>query len=282
MENQLKQRLTLIDMYLHYWGRVQRKDLARHFDIGSVTASRALKAYIDRHPTNIEFSVNKRAYVISQAFECAYKTEPETALMMLAYGTEFRLLDSTLYGPPRTMAFTAPLTQKWVSAVTRAMVSKSGVGICYVSLSGEKTRTVYPHAIFQGGAAWYFRAYDALKSEFRTFRFSRIVGLSETTKPISEPNRENDNDWNTQVTLTLAPHQNNPSRETSTTDLGLKGRPVSNAMVNRVIAGFILTDLRVDCSKSASLDPKEFPLQLQNRSELLGVNSMTLAPGFIK
>ena len=282
MDNPLKQRLALIDMYLQYWGRVQRKDLSRHFDIGPVTASRALKAYNDHHPKNIEFSVSNRAYVIGKNFESAYETAPETALMMLAYGTESRPLESTLYGPPRTIGFTAPLVSKWVSTVTRAMVSKSGVGICYVSGSGEKTRTVYPHAIFQGGAAWYFRAYDALQSEFRTFRFNRIVGLSEVVEPASNPGQESDNDWNAQVNLTLAPHQNHPSRETLAIDLGLKGLPVSNATVNQVIAGFVLTDLRVDCSVSASLDPDEFPLQLQNRSELLDVESMVLAPGFMK
>lgn len=280
MDIQLRRRLAIVDMYLYYWGRVQRKDLSYHFDIGSVTASRVLKAYSELYPENIEFSVRDRSYVLSDAFKCAYESDPGIALMLLGYGIESRPIAKSYYGPSRVAAFSAPLIPEFVSAITRAMVAAKGVGICYVSGSGENVRTVYPHSIFQGGAAWYFRAYDNRQKDFRTFRFSRIVGLAETVKVIKEFNKKNDIEWNTQVILTLAPHERHVARATLAIDLGLKGLPVKNISVNKAIAGFVLTDLRVDCSVSGNLDPNEFPLQLQNRSEILDVESMLLAPGF--
>ncbi len=133
----------------------------------------------------------------------------------------------------------------------------------------------------QGGSAWYFRAFDTLHDEFRTFRFSRILGLADTEEGVSYPDTRQDDDWNEFVTLTLAPHNKHPARDALAVDLGLKDRPVSNASVNKAIAGFVLTDLRVDCSKAAVLNPQEYPLQLQNRSELLDIESMKLAPGFL-
>lgn len=280
MENHLKERFGLIDMYLYYWGRVQRKDLSRHFNVGPVTASRIFKAYSQKYPDNIEFNVNGRAYVKTDRFKLNHITQPETALELLAYGVESRPLKGKLYGPQKLESYTAPLEPEYVSAVTRAMTSSDGVGISYVSGSGDTKRTVYPHSIFQGGGAWYFRAFDSLNEEFRTFRFSRITGLTRVRVPTISTNQMVDDDWNTSVTLTLAPHNKHRSREALATDLGLKGRPVSNAVANKAMAGFVLIDLRVDCSASASLDPNEFPLQLQNRSELLDIESMVLAPGF--
>jgi len=53
-------------------------------------------------------------------------------------------------------------------------------------------------------------------------------------------------------------------------------KPVTSA----VVAGFVLTDLRVDCSANGSLDPLEYPLRLMNRSELTSVESMAIAPGY--
>jgi predicted DNA-binding transcriptional regulator YafY len=120
-----------------------------------------------------------------------------------------------------------------------------------------------------------------LHDEFRTFRFSRILGLADTEEGVSYPDTRQDDDWNEFVTLTLAPHNKHPARDALAVDLGLKDRPVSNASVNKAIAGFVLTDLRVDCSKAAVLNPQEYPLQLQNRSELLDIESMKLAPGFL-
>ncbi len=280
MDAQLQRRLSLVDMFLYYWGRIQRKDLSRHFGIGPVTASRVLKVYNDLHPHNIEFSVSNRAYIIASNFKCEYESDVEAALMLLAYGIESRPMDTTTYGPARITGFTAPLVKEWVSAITRAMVASRGVGIRYISGSGEKSRTVHPHAIFQSGTAWYFRAYDVSKQEFRTFRFSRIIGLSEITKATYDASPEGDDDWNAHVTLTLSPHEGHHSPEALAMDLGLQGRPVSNASVKRAMAGFVLTDLRVDCSLASSLDPNEFPLRLQNRAELLDVESMLLAPGF--
>lgn len=81
--------------------------------------------------------------------------------------------------------------------------------------------------------------------------------------------------------LTLASHTKHPQKDALAMDLGLQDRPVSNITVNRVTAGFVLTDLRVDCSVDASLNPFEYHLQLMNRHELIDVKALKIAPGYV-
>ncbi len=283
MHNDHELRFAFIDMYLHYWGRLRRQDLQNHLGVGSVTASRVLKRYSDSYPSNMLYSVSHRAYVWSEPFKPAHLPPAEAALDILANGRASRAVKTRRYGlsEPR---FRPPLAPDLVGAVTRAMVGEESVNVSYVSGAfGAVSKTVFPHAIWKSGGAWYFRAYDWENKAFRTFRFNRVVSLLKDhllEDCNNDVSASRDLDWQTPVVLTLGPHARHPRPQGLQLDLGLEERQVKNIIANRVTAPFLLTDLRVDCSEKAELDPFEYPLQLMNRSELLSIQGMTLAPGF--
>ncbi len=276
-------RFAIIDLYLHYWGRLRRQDLQNHLAVGSVTASRILKSYSDNYPSNAHYSVSQRAYVWSESF-CPQHLHPaEVALDVLANGRASQPVSTRRYGPEEA-SFRPPLAPELVGAVTRAMVGGGAVNVSYVSgTSGSSKKTLFPHAILESGGAWYFRAYDWDKQEFRTFRFNRVVSILNNHLPEdceSDAGASNDSEWHTPVVLTLGPHSRHPRPKALQLDLGLEDRPVKNIIANNVTAPFLLTDLRVDCSEGAKLDPFEYPLQLMNRSEVKLLGSMSFAPGF--
>ena len=282
MINQQISRLHIIDLYLQFWGKVRRQDLTKHLDIGLVTASRILKEYAEQYPENLVYSVRERAYVWSSTFTPQQGIAAEHALEILAYGRQSVTLTGKRYGPVN-VSFIPSLKASLVEAVTRAMVGRHGVCICYISgTSGASVRTVYPHAVFKSGGIWYFRAYDSKNDGFRSFRFNRVDSTpSDELHPLTQgAYSEHDHSWNQNVILSLGPHSKHPKPDALRLDLGLVERPVSNLIANEVTAPFILIDLRVDCSIGAEMNPYEYPLQLMNRAELCEIEGMAIAPGF--
>jgi hypothetical protein len=66
------------------------------------------------------------------------------------------------------------------------------------------TRVISPHALAHDGFRWHVRAFCHSRSEFRDFVLGRILdvlGCENVRKPSTE-----DVEWNTILTLVLAPH----------------------------------------------------------------------------
>lgn len=278
---QITKRLALIDQYLLFRGQVSRADLINHFDIGIATASRTLKEYRAKFPDNMEYSVSDRSYVSASQFKSAYEHNVSQALALIAYGLEIREIEGARFGQAGPAPFSAPLSSDVVSYVTRAMVGGKPVDIEYASgSSGGTKRTIIPHSLFQGGGAWYIRAFDALRLEYRTFRLSRVRSAENSKESLTRFRGKPDTEWENQITLTLAPHPRRENQEALREDLGLNDKPVKNVTTNAVTAGFVLIDLRVDCSPEGALNPYEYHLRLMNLHELRNVESMKIAPGF--
>ena len=89
-----------------------------------------------------------------------------------------------------------------------------------------------------------------------------------------------DPQWEEMVNLTISPHDKHPFPEALALDIGVEKGCAQNIVCNAVVAGFLLNDLRVDCSKGGSLNPSEYPFRLINLKELEGVESMKIAPGY--
>lgn len=280
METQAELRLKQVDYYLMFWGKVGRSDLMRHSDIAIATASRTLKMYRELYPENMSFDVSQRRYMASDSFTAKYRHNPHSVLRHLAYGIEERQLSSPKYGAAVVQEFMAALNVELVAVITSAVVQECAVDIHYVSASSEAgERCVIPQHIFSSQGSWYFRAYDRARKSYRNYRFSRVLS-AERSKSCGLDKLPQDEHWNIPVTLTLAPHQEHPNPEALRMDLGLTEKPVSNIVTNAAMAGFVLSDLRVDCSAKVELSPYQFPLQLMNLHELGNVDSLRLAPGF--
>jgi len=283
VSNHLSKRLSVIDLYLAFTGRVCRADLMRHFDVSIATASRTLKEYRTLYPSNIEYSVSDRSYVISADFSTDYLQNVDRVLELLAYGRDIIQTEANAYGSLPPTRFLADLQQDVVAPITRALVAKKPISVKYSSGSGTRFRDILPLALFQGGGAWYFRALDMDKEVFRTYRFSRAAEAKATKLVYCiDISSLKDSEWENEVLITLGPHPKAQNQDALRGDLGLTDKPVRNIQVREALAGFVLTDLRVDCSIEASLDPHEYYLRLLNRHELEQFDSMHISPGFSK
>ena len=272
----------IIELKLFYWGSLSREDICKHFNLGKVKASAALKSYAELHPRNMVYSTSDRAYIWTHEFHASTATPAEIALELLASG----IFPIKYQGPvfsPEAIGLALNLSPELVGPMTRAMVLGNGINIDYVSgTSGASHKTLYPHSIFKSGGAWYFRAYDAGNRQFRTFRFNRISRCEQTTAPemTDAASSRHDTEWQTPTVLSLGPHPKHPHPEALALDLGLAENSVRNIVTNQIMAPFILTDLRVDCSKDTSLDPYEYPIHLMNRNEVDHLDGMVISPGF--
>ncbi|WP_444917933.1 WYL domain-containing protein [Microbulbifer sp. JMSA003] len=278
---QAQKRLALIDLYLAFFGRCSRADLWAHFDAAPATATRAFKDYRNAFPGKLAYSVSDRCYMASSEFVPAFEHDVMKGLTLFAYGLDSNKISGKFFGTDSPELLTAPLAISVVAPITRAIVSGTGVDVEYSSgSSGATVRTLFPTSVFQGGGAWYFRALDILHSEYRSFRFSRVGSASPTVCKRRKEQLFSDPDWDIPITVTVAPHPNRANHAALKEDLGLSDKPVKNISVKPAICGFVLTDLRVDCSPSGDMNPFEYPLRLMNRHELLGISSMVIAPGF--
>lgn len=279
--NPVDQRMKLIDQYLLFWGSVGRPELIQHFDVSTATASRILKEYRSSYPVNMEFKVEKRKYVRGKEFCAAYEHDPDEALELFAYGCVKHKVNLGIFGPGEVPAFLAQLDTSCVANITRSILEQSDLLIAYASgSSGISARWVSPHAIFRSSGKWYFRAYCHKNKEFRSFIFGRVLKVTDCRKRTTQAKSKLDTQWTTPVNLTLAPHTRSLHPETLRIDLGLKDESVRNIRTTEALAGFVLNELRVDCSAGGNLDPNVYNLQLMNRKEVSGVSSMPLAPGF--
>ena len=275
--------LKIIDFHLAFFGRLQRADLMIHGEI-SVTTSRALSEYREQFPDRVNYDASMKTYFAAADFKPAFAHQAQVALHFMANGKIERVIDEareTALTQLPTLA--SSLSVALVRQLTTALTLNRPIRFDYYSASSQRAqRWVQPLAVFEATGAWYFRGYDFNKEEFRIFRFSRVLSVSQTGTVKSEVLSAVpiDNDWQEQVTVTLMPHPNHPNPAALKLDLGLVDKLVCNLTVRKALVGFLLSSLRVDASANASLSPLEHQLYLANRHELVDLDSMVLAPGF--
>ena len=72
-----------------------------------------------------------------------------------------------------------------------AIISRNAVSIIYVNSNGERSkRNIYPLKMMLKAKEWYLKAYCTDKSDFRTFKFNRILSsevLPEVFSPMEYP-----------------------------------------------------------------------------------------------
>lgn len=277
----LEERYRFMDFLLLFKGKFSRLEIVKRFAIGEATASRSIASFLDTYPGIVDYLGPRLGYIAKRGFTARHKFDALEGLRYLANGVLQYKFDVECYGAP-TYSLRKPLDVECVATITRAIVNRYEVNIQYVSsTSGAKTRNVVPHAIFSSGGTWYFRAYDFSSYEFRTFKFSRLISAFDIGKTEAvEPSTERDKAWHRMRIAKLIPHPKHPNPDAQFLDLATKTGDIKELVISEACLGFILTELRVDCSKGQKLNCYEYPLSLKNRDELEDIESMVFAPGF--
>lgn len=272
-------RLALIDFYLTYTGKVNRKYICNHYGVGTVSASRDLNNYIALYPENLTYDVKQRAYIANPiTFTSRYKHNDYNALTFLTSGVWQESIEPS---PPliglQSKALGSNLVSGVVPAITKAIHQKTHVKVAYASRdSGQTERTIAPHSVFEVSKQWYVRGYDYSRKEFRTFKISRITKFTSENSIIAESeSKEFDVQWNSNVLLSIAPKPALSHKEPILFDLGLHDKPVSNLQMNVAIASIWLPEMQIDFSKEGNKELTTHPLILLNRHEVESINGLT-------
>ena len=205
-------RLEFIDFRLQWDGRLNRSDLTDFFGISVPQASLDISKYQELRPGNMEYDRSSRVYVATPAFSPVFPVSHPLRYLneLLAVATGILPRDATFVGwwPPVGIAPmpTHALDVDVLTALLRAIRDCTGVRISYQSTSIEdpQSRIMTPHALGFDGVRWHVRAFCHQRNRFRDFVIARILKV-EGEVPAGAA-AEDDIEWQTVVTLRLAPN----------------------------------------------------------------------------
>lgn len=299
MDVALQEKYQFIEFLLLFKGGLTRSELVARFSIGEATASRLIASYLEDCPNQMIFKGARNGYEISKNFKPCYEHSVEEALQYIAFGKISSQLSVERYGSEYLKSFTN-LNIVLASGITRSIVNNEWLKIQYFSTSsGRTTKDIRPHSLFKAGSSWYFRAFErptmidttnfslnheVIQKCYKTFKFSRVLDVDNNAMSLVGYgiSKDMDDDWNRYRNVQLIPHPKALHPESQMLDLGMTDLGVREVIVSEALLGFVLIDLRVDCSKNAELNPYEYPLRLNNLKELQNISSMEIAPGFSK
>lgn len=277
-----RERLAFIDFCLQFFGLLARADLVNHFKTGLASCSRDLTLYKTLAPQNMVLKHETKQYYRTNEFKPIFEHNPEVVLGSLCRGfgdglsqgisSSAKCFDATRLIHPDSDV---------IATLMRAISNRHSVLCDYVSLSsGESSRVIVPHAIANNGQRWHVRAFDKKSKEFRDFVCTRLQNVTEIQKPIAIAQAgEYDKQWHNIINIELVVHPSVTHPMAIELDFGMEeGRLCIE--VREALLGYLLRQWNVDCSNDASLIGREHFLWLKNVSELEGLSSLSIAPGY--
>jgi hypothetical protein len=207
-----EKRLEFIDFRLRWDGRLNRSDISDFFGISTPQASLDISRYLELAPHNARYDRSGRTYIATEAFQPLFpSSQPQkylSDLLVQAYG----LLDQgiTFLGwcPPVGAAPTPArtLSADTLIALVGAMRRGRALEMTYQSMTSTapKSRLISPRAFGHDGHRWHVRAFCHLENGYRDFVIARILSLGAEQLVSVEPPA--DLEWNTAITLVLAPN----------------------------------------------------------------------------
>jgi len=275
-----QERVKYIDYCAYFFGKVGRKDLQQRFSIAPAAATRDFNLYNQEAPANLIYQPSIRSYAISQSFRPLFNYTSHNILSIVTN----ELADNTIT-PEDSLRLGRTIEITLLSKLTRAIHLNKAIECTYRSTgSGESTKQLVPHALFDTGLHWYVRAYDRSekRKHFADFSLSRFLQITElSVPPFPNEAQDNDDEYNTFVTLEVTPHPNQKYPQTIKFDYGMKDG-ILEKEVRSSFAGFLLRRWNVDCSLNGQLSGYEYQLYLKNTSEIMNKADLFLAPGFKK
>jgi hypothetical protein len=277
-----RQRLAYVEFKVWFHGQIARKHVIERFEMATAAGTRDLALYKALAPDNVCYE--RKAYRYAAGFRPIFQHDVGRVLAALTTG--FGAGETAASGELVSHAAPARLnlpSLETLATVTRAICAHQVLSLNYHSMkTGPEPREIVPHALVDSGLRWHVRAFDRTKGHFRDLvltRMERVAPLM-TAKPLAADELASaDAQWHRQVTLTLLPHPAHLQPNVIARDFGMQ-RGRLNVTLRATMAGYVLRQWQVDCSHDAHLKGPEFRLWLPDPTQLDGVGSAPLAPGF--
>lgn len=280
-----RQRLAYIEFRVWFYGHVARKNVLERFEIATAAGTRDLALYRDLASGNVCYE--RKVYRYIPSFVPLFRHDADRVLAMLTSGfgigepgTGYELIPHVIPGRLNQPQLAT------LATITRAIRGGYALKLTYHSITdGPERREIVPHSLVDSGIRWHVRAYDRTKARFWDLvltRMERIVPVSDAAKgagPTQEEKAEADLQWNRMVTLNFVPHPAQPHPKSIERDLGMR-RGRLTVTLRAAVAGYMLRQWLVDCSRDASLSGPEFRLWLADARPLDDVSNAVLAPGY--
>jgi hypothetical protein len=266
-------RLAFIDFRLRWEGRINRSDLTDFFGISTPQASLDIARYSALAPQNLVYDRSSRVYQVSGDFlPLSIESQSQRYLNELLASTTGVLEPGASFIGWRPSVDCVPQPGRVVESNTLAALLKAirdGVGlrIVYQSMSRPEpsTRTISPHALASDGFRWHVRAFCHSRNEFRDFVLGRILAI-QGVEAAGQPAAE-DVEWNTELTLILAPHPGltEGKRRAIELDYGMQNGVVELKCRQALL---FYTLRRLGLSAQESQSPEAQQIVLTNQTEL--------------
>lgn len=276
-----RQRLAFIDFCLAFFGQLSRFDIIERFQTGVASATRDLTLYKQLAAGNLILRHQTKLYYRTAEFTPLFSHNADNALLQLSQGEadSFRLpLPPSQFCLDAIRLIQAPADI--VATLMLAITQKRAVRCTYVSLSsGESQRELVPHAVANSGHRWHVRCYDRRHNSFRDFvcnRFLQTAVIDDKVQP--EETSASDQNWNNILRLKITPHPAIEHKKAIELDYAMENG-VLELESREALFGYLAQQWHIDCSKSHSLNHRQFPLALANPQIVDKLANPSLLPG---
>lgn len=277
-----RQRLAYIEFKVWFHGEVARRHVLEQFEVATAAGTRDLALYKELAPGNVVYE--RKVYQYLPSFRPLFRHEVSSVLAALTtgFGAGNRLTSGDFLSHAVPARLNLPSLDT-LATVTRAICTQQALSLNYHSMkTGAGVREIVPHSLVDSGLRWHVRGFDRTKGHFRDLVLTRMekVAPMRSARPVGPSEIASaDEQWHREVTLTLVPHPAHPHAKVIARDFGMQ-RGRLTVTPRAAMAGYVLRQWQVDCSHDAHLKGREFRLWLRDPSQLDGVSSAPLAPGY--
>jgi hypothetical protein len=201
------ERFWFIELIAYWEGRIASTHLCTRFRISRQQASKIINKYKSTYPNNLIYDSSLKGYLPSTKFSAHYISGD--AAEYLRWVTTPSASSPSNQRPLPHVSLELPPRQvrpELMRGLVTAMRTQSRVDVDYVSLTNpnREGRIIAPHTFINTGLRWHLRAWCEKSQEYRDFVLSRFRGDPHLMDK-SPHTAEQDEAWNTQVTLIFEP-----------------------------------------------------------------------------
>lgn len=238
---------------LHWWeGEVQPLRLMECLHCTRQHASSKLREYRTSYPTALDYCTKDKVYRPAAGFKPGLISgQADEYLGWLSghsQGHAGSLPVQVLQTPTRT------ITPQIIRPLIRALRENLRIEVDYGSVTSAERhgRIIVPHQLIKTANRWHIRAWCEKSRDFRDFVLSRFYGEPELLDK-SSLNPEEDEGWNTQIELVLAPdHRLSKEKQAVIEqDYGMTNGQLRYA-TRACLVNYLLQSLNIDAHKLES------------------------------
>ncbi|WP_421855524.1 WYL domain-containing protein [Marinomonas sp.] len=265
------QRYWMLELIAFWEGQINTKPLMSALGLTRQSVSQLLKQYQADFPNSLDYDAKRKAYQITEHFKPHYIDQTvDEYFAWLHFGniptfpqepthqTQYRIDALPRYVSPQVMR---PLL--------KAVKENTAVDCEYLSVSSSdpQGRLLYPHSFVKTANRWHVRAYCDIRQQYLDFVLSRFQSVDYDGKT-TEHTGQQDELWNTQVTLILAPDSRLTDKQKSVleNDYGMTNGQL-HITTRAALVKYTLDDLQIK-TKMLEANPQAQQLVCVNYADI--------------